>query len=606
MKVKNDDIEKKNIEQEIQLEEIAKIVESNMHVVDDDLPEYDGYDVPEYDEDVYINEGNVKNSPKHKKENKRENKKEKKVEPSKEENSTEQTVISRVEKEQPQAREVVAGDPLKRRYTTVELIMGIAVISIICSSGIGVLGELPAFLAFSKWNGISFGDLGLPLLLASVCFMIPTEVELDVKRKKSFKEICIKKVKVGIILFVIGILINLILLASVCFMIPTEVELDVKRKKSFKEICIKKVKVGIILFVIGILINLIGAWNFNSFRVMGILQMIAIVYMVGSLLYVLFRRFNFKISVIAVFLTAIGIVGLVGYYVAGANFGDTAKTCLAYFVDSKVMPGHIGDFERYGIMSTVSALCGGCLAVAAGSFLCNKRVENRDKSNKILIMGMFFVIIALLLERNCPYNASVMSPSFVMIVLGGYCVAFAALFGIFDLNRSKTSHLVSLLCNRRVENRDKSNKILIMGMFFVIIALLMERNCPYNASVMSPSFVMIVLGGYCVAFAALFGIFDLNRSKTSHLVSRPFVVMGASPVFVVGLNEFIKNTLFKINVYSVAMGTGLKLDEWIVIDTLSEIFGDTTRMIAFLVMYLLLIFVLMLYLYAKRIYIRFK
>lgn len=480
MKVKNDDIEKKNIEQEIQLEKIAKIVEDNIHFVYEDMPVYDGYDVPEPKEDVYINEESRKDiSPKQKKDSKRE----KKVEPSREESSTGQTVINRGDKEQPQAREVVTGDPLKRRYTTVELIMGVAVIAIICSSGIGVLGEMPAFLAFSKWNGISFGDLGLPLLLASVCFMIPTEVELDVKRKKSFKEICIKKVKVGII-----------------------------------------------LFVIGILINLIGAWNFNSFRIMGILQMIAVVYMLGSLLYVLFRRFNFKISVIAVFLTAIGVVGLAGYYFASANFGDTAKTCLAYFVDSKVMPGHIGDFERYGIMSTVSALCGGCLAMAAGSFLCNRRVENRDKSNKILIMGMFFVIIALL----------------------------------------------------------------------------MERNCPYNASVMSPSFVMIVLGGYCVAFAALFGIFDLNRSKASNLISRPFVVMGASPVFVIGLNEFIKNTLFKINVYSVAMGTGLKLDEWIVIDTLSEIFGDTTRMIAFLVMYLLLIFVLMLYLYTKRIYIRFK
>ena len=480
MKVKNDDIEKKNIEQEIQLEKIAKIVEDNIHFVDEDMPVYDGYDVPEPKEDVYINEESRKDtSPKQRKESKRE----KKVEPSREESSTEQTVINRVEKDPYYLKEVIGGEVLKRRYTTVELIMGIAVISIICSSGIGVLGELPDFLAFSKWNGISFGDLGLPLLLASVCFMIPTEVELDVKKKKSFKEICIKKVKVGII-----------------------------------------------LFVIGILINLIGAWNFNSFRIVGILQMIAVVYMVGSLLYVLFRRFNFKISVIAVFLTAIGVVGLAGYYFASANFGDTAKTCLAYFVDSKVMPGHIGDFERYGIMSTVSALCGGCLAMAAGSFLCNKRVENRDKSNKILIMGMFFVIIALL----------------------------------------------------------------------------MERNCPYNASVMSPSFVMIVLGGYCVAFAALFGIFDLNRSKTSHLVSRPFVVMGASPVFVVGLNEFIKNTLFKINVYSVAMGTGLKLDEWIVIDTLSEIFGDTTRMIAFLVMYLLLIFVLMLYPYAKKIYIRFK
>lgn len=480
MKVKNDDIEKKNIEQEIQLEKIAKIVEDNIHFVDEDMPVYDGYDVPEPKEDVYINEESRKDtSPKQRKESKRE----KKVESSREESSTEQAVINRGDKEPYYLKEVIGGEVLRRRYTTVELIMGIAVISIICSSGIGVLGEMPVFLAFSKWNGISFGDLGLPLLLASVCFMIPTEVELDVKRKKSFKEICIKKVKVGII-----------------------------------------------LFVIGILINLIGAWNFNSFRIMGILQMIAVVYMVGSLLYVLFRRFNFKISVIAVFLTAIGVVGLAGYYFASANFGDTAKSCLAYFVDSRVMPGHIGGFERYGIMSTVSALCGGCLAMAAGSFLCNRRVENRDKSNKILIMGMFFVIIALL----------------------------------------------------------------------------MERNCPYNASVMSPSFVMIVLGGYCVAFAALFGIFDLNRSKTSHLVSRPFVVMGASPVFVVGLNEFIKNTLFKINVYSVAMGTGLKLDEWIVIDTLSEIFGDTTRMIAFLVMYLLLIFVLMLYLYAKKIYIRFK
>ena len=258
--------------------------------------------------------------------------------------------------------------------------------------------------------------------------------------------------------------------------------------------------------------------------------MIAVVYMVGSLLYVLFRRFNFKILVIAVFLTAIGLAGLTGYYFASVNFGDTAKNCLAYFVDSKVMPGHIGDFERYGIMSTVSALCGGCLAMAAGSFLCNRRVENRDKSNKILIMGMFFVIIALL----------------------------------------------------------------------------MERNCPYNASVMSPSFVMVVLGGYCVVFAALFGVFDLNRSKISHIVSRPFVVMGASPVFVVGINEFLKNTLFKVNVCSVARGCGLRLDEWLVVDVLSAVFGSGSRMIGFLVIYILLIFVLMLYLYSKKIYIGFK
>ncbi len=43
-----DDLDvKKNNEQEIQLEKIAKIVEDNIHFLDEDIPVYDGYDVPE-------------------------------------------------------------------------------------------------------------------------------------------------------------------------------------------------------------------------------------------------------------------------------------------------------------------------------------------------------------------------------------------------------------------------------------------------------------------------------------------------------------------------------------------------------------------------------
>lgn len=480
LKVKNNSIDiKKNTEQEIQLEEIAKIVEDNIHIVDNELPVYDGYDVPEFEEDIHISETNRINE-NYDKSNENHNKSNgKKVVKSKNNKND----IKKRKVLDNSKKEVVYGEQLNRRYTTIEFIIGIAVISIICSSKIGGLGEMPKFLLFSKWNGITFGDLGLPLLLISICFMIPTEIEIDIKKKKSFREISIKKLKVGII-----------------------------------------------LFFIGIVINLMEASNFNSFRIMGIFQMISIVYLFGSLLYILFRKFNFKISVIMVFLTTIGIVGLVGYYVASAKFGDSINTCLAYFIDSKVMPDHFGNFDRYGIMPTISAMFGGCLSISGGSFLCNKRVENRDKCNRILILGMFFVIIALL----------------------------------------------------------------------------MEKNCPYNANVLSPSFMLIVLGGYCVIFSVLFVIFDLNRSKYSDIVSYPFVVMGASSLFVIGLNEFIRNTLFKINVYSIASGSSLRLDEWLVVDIFSEFFGNGTRMVGFLVIYILLIFVLMLYLYTKKIYIRFK
>lgn len=536
LKVKNESIKKNtklNLEEDISLEEIAKIVEENIHILGDDLLKYDGYDIPEdaveYDTseavEIYDMPKNEEKSRAEKSTNKRDkginnkeknnrekknqdinkkeinNKETKNKETKNKETSNKEINNKEINNKETNKNEIKRNndfkkekvsrvnrdsqgfDFVKRRYTTLEVMMGIAVISLIFSSGIGVVAEIPDFMLFSKWNGITFGDLGLPLLLFSICFMIPTEIELDVKKKKSFKEIIIKKLKIGAA-----------------------------------------------LFLIGIIINLIKAWNFSNFRVMGILQMIAVVYTVGSLVYILFKKFNFKISVIAVFLTVIGVIGLGGYYFIAAEFGNTMKTCLAYFVDSKVMPGHFGDFERYGIIATVSAIFSGLLAIAGGSFLCNRRVENRDKSNRILIMGMFFVIIALIMEKNCPYNSGVLSPSFMMIVLGGYFIVFAAMFGIFDLN---------------------SNKI--------------SRNLSY-----------------------------------------PFVILGSSAVFVIGLNEFIKATLFNINVYSIAKGCSMKLDEWLVIDMFSEILGNGAREIGLLIAYLLIIFALMLYLYAKKIFVRFK
>ena len=407
----------------------------------------------------------------------------KEIEIEKEDNFEKENNLEKEVQAERVVKNIHAQDSIRRRYRTIDLIMGIAVISIVFSSGIGVVGELPAFLGFSKWNGITFGDLGLPLLLFCICFLIPSEIEFDLKKKKSFKDIVLKKISIGIV-----------------------------------------------LFLIGLVINLIEAKNFNSFRIMGILQLISIVYMICSLIYIVFRKFNFKTTVIATFLIIIGLLGLVGYYFVGAKFGNNLNTCLAYFVDSKVMPGHFGDFERYGIIATASAMFYGCLAAAGGSFLCNRRVEERDKINRILILGMLFVIIALL----------------------------------------------------------------------------MEKSCPYNANILSPSFMMIVLGGCFVVFSALFGVFDLNRSKFSNLLSFPFVVMGSSAVFVVGLNELIRNTLFSIKINSISRGCWLGLDKWMVLDLFSDIFGSGSRTIGFIIIYLMIIFCMMLYLYAKRIFIRFK
>lgn len=374
-------------------------------------------------------------------------------------------------------------DYIKKRYRSVDMIIGIALIAVIFSSGIGISDEIPKFLKLSSWNGISFGDLGVPILILAFCFMIPTEVEFDLKNK-----------------------------------------LD------FKQIAIKKAEIGAVIFLLGVLINLVGSGFSANFRIMGILQFIGIVYLVVSLIYIVFKRFKFKQNVIGIILVIIGTVGTIGYFAFSSKYGYNMKTCLAYFVDSKVLAGHFAGFERYGIISTISAIFAGLIATAGGCFICDRKSSSKDKSIRLLIVGMALIIISLILERKCPYNVNIYSPSFVMLVTGGF---------------------------------------------------------------------LIVLSGMLL-------IFDSMRIKELNLISSPLVVFGASPIFLVVVNEILINTLFKANIYSVSLATKIPLDKWIIVDLLSEVFGQGSRTVAFIVIYILLWFAVTLFMYGKRIFIRVK
>ena len=96
------------------------------------------------------------------------------------------------------------------------------------------------------------------------------------------------------------------------------------------------------------------------------------------------------------------------------------------------------------------------------------------------------------------------------------------------------------------------------------------------------------------------------RIKELNLISSPLVVFGASPIFLVVVNEILINTLFKANIYSVSLATKIPLDKWIIVDLLSEVFGQGSRTVAFIVVYILLWFAVTLFMYGKRIFIRVK
>lgn len=500
------DDKKRGIEDTISLEEIAEIVEMYIQE-DEDVPVYDGYDIsleeeepnvePEPQEDskkkiIKKKKPSQSDNSKNQMNNQKEGISQKEIN-HKENNKSHKDINQKDNTHNKEKRESLetknkvsyksSFDYIKKRYRSVDMLIGIALIAIIFSSGVGISEEIPKFLMISSWNGITFGDLGTPILILALCFMIPTEVEFDLKNKLNFKQIAIKKVEIGAV-----------------------------------------------IFLLGILINLIGSGFSANFRIMGILQFIGIVYLLVSLIYIVFKRFKFKQNIIGIILIIIGIVATMGYFAISSKYGYNMKGCLAYFVDSKVLAGHFDGFERYGIISTLSATFAGLIAAAGGCFICDRKSNSKDKSIKLLIAGMALVIVSLILERKCPYNVNIWSPSFVMLVTGGF--------------------LIVLSC-------------------------------------------MLL-------------IFDSMRIKKLNLISSPLVVFGASPIFLVAINEILINTLFKAKIYSVSFATKIPFDKWIIVDLLSEVFGQGSRTVAFVLIYLALWFAVTLFMYGKRIFIRVK
>lgn len=447
----------------ISMEEIAEIVERYIHE-DEDVSEYSVYDVPL---DKVVKAVDKEKAD----EIERYTKKEKNI---KEKKPTEENFVHRFDKKE---KIRTKKSYLKTRYMSIDTIRGISIIAIIFASGLGISEELPKYLYLSSWNGITFADLGVPVFILSTCFMIPTKVEIDIRKKLGYKEISIKKIKKGVILFLSGILLNIIV-----------------------------------------------SRDFNHFRIMGILQFLGIIYILLNMLYIVFRRFKFKINVTGIIVLILGIIGSLLYFMISKKFGYDIKNCLAYFVDSKVFAGHFVNFERYGIVSTISAIFAGMIGLAGGSFVCDKKIVDKEKSTRLMIMGMALIIIALIIERNCPYNVNIWSPSFVMLVSGGFSILFSVMYIIFDV--------------------------------------------------------------------------DVN-DKLDLLLS-PFVVLGSNSILLIVLNEILVNTILKMDVYSVAMGDKIGFSKWVIIDMLSEIFGESSRSIAFVAIYLMICFMFMLFIYKNK------
>ncbi len=213
--------------------------------------------------------------------------------------------------------------------------------------------------------------------------------------------------------------------------IPFALGKKINKAEDHKNIILQIVKRSIILFLLGLIIHtfpfgLLGeSFNFSTMRIPGVLQRIAVVYLVTA---ILFLKTNLRIQIYT------GVVLLIIYWllmtlvpVPGVGYSNLEPTKnLAAWVDQTLLGGHLWAnskvWDPEGILSTIPAITTSIIGMLTGSWL----KTNNDKTTKtvwLFVTGSICIAVGYIWDGWFPINKSLWTSSYV-IYSGGLALLF--------------------------------------------------------------------------------------------------------------------------------------------------------------------------------------
>ena len=228
-------------------------------------------------------------------------------------------------------------------------------------------------------------------------------------------------------LFIVGV--------SMAFSLPARLRRNASRSAAFRHVLWR----GVVLFTIGLLLN--GAlvkFDFSTWRVYGVLQRIAIVYVMGAILALWFGRRIWTAKLIGC---------LVAYwillrYVPVPGFGVPTHDVplldpdrnLAAWLDRKLLAGHLfaGTYDPEGLLSTIPALATALLGLLAGDWLRSEHTS-RVKAPAMAVSGVACVALGELLGVWFPVNKTLWTSSYVILTGGMALLVLALCYAVLDV-----------------------------------------------------------------------------------------------------------------------------------------------------------------------------
>jgi predicted acyltransferase len=202
----------------------------------------------------------------------------------------------------------------------------------------------------------------------------------------------------------------------------------VSKRKMHGKILFRSVKI----FVVGLLLNYIHHFKLSELRYAGVLQRIAIVFLVCSLLF-LHSRWIYQLitgtGLLVLYWLAMTLMPTPGYQSAMLEPGIN----LAAWIDSQLLPGKLwqGTWDPEGILSTVPAFGTCIMGMLTGKIILSEISQDR-KVIRLFLYGFTACILGYIWSWDFPLNKNLWTSSYVLLTGGLAMVALAGGIHLVD------------------------------------------------------------------------------------------------------------------------------------------------------------------------------
>ena len=217
------------------------------------------------------------------------------------------------------------------------------------------------------------------------------------------------------------------------FIVGVSISLSLSKRKGSSNLYVKIFKRSAIIFLLGIFLALFPKFDFENLRIVGVLQRIALVYLVCAILYL-------NTSHSTQLKTGIGLLFIYWITMAFIPFnGNLAGTLdpgknFAAWIDNFIVPGRLYQetWDPEGFYSTLPAIATGISGMLSGKIILDNSNSLKDKIIKLFYWGAIVLIIGSFWDYIFPINKHIWTSSYVLYSSGLAMIVLAMSMWIID------------------------------------------------------------------------------------------------------------------------------------------------------------------------------